>query len=176
LNLLKGVAPGLAHVAVFFNPDTSPYAPFYVRAAQEEGERLAVKVTAAGLRDAAEIEPAIATLGGSENGGLLVLPDGGFTTKNRASIIALAARYRVPAIYAVQFYAADGGLMSYGADLTRQFRDGATYVDRILRGAKPAELPVQFATKFELVINLKAASALGLTIPRRLMIDAEVIQ
>jgi putative ABC transport system substrate-binding protein len=175
LTLLKDVVPSLTRVALFFNPDTSPYAPFYLQTARETGERVALKVSAAGVRDGAGIDPAVAAMSGANDGGLIVLPDGGFTAAHGAAIIALAAQYRVPAIYAVRFYAVNGGLMSYGADLTRQFRDGASYVDRILRGAQPAELPVQFATKFELVINLKAANALGLTVPRRLLIDAEVI-
>ncbi len=176
LNVLKAMAPAVSRVAVFFNPDTSPYAPFYIQAAQEEGERLALRVTAAGVRSADEIDPAIATLTDAGNGGLIILPDGGFTAKYGTTVIALAAKYRVPAIYAVRFYAANGGLMSYGADLTQQFYDGATYVDRILRGAKPGDLPVQFATKFQLSINIRTASALGLTIPRHLMVGAELIQ
>jgi putative ABC transport system substrate-binding protein len=100
----------------------------------------------------------------SGDGGLAVHPDG-FNIENRATTIALAAKHRVPAIYAGRYNVVDGGLMSYGPEILATFRDGATYVDRILRGAKPGELPVQFATKFDLVINLKAAKALGLTIP-----------
>jgi putative tryptophan/tyrosine transport system substrate-binding protein len=177
LNLLKTVAPAVSQVAVFFNPDTSPYAQFYVKAAQEEGERLGLKVTAASVRLPDEIDPAIAPLtAASANGGLMVLPDGGFTARYGVVVIALAAKYRVPAIYAVRFYAINGGLMSYGADLTRQFYDGAAYVDRILRGAKPIELPVQFATNFQLSINIKVANALGLTVPRHLIVGAELIQ
>ncbi len=176
LNLLKTVAPAVSHIAVFFNPDTSPYSQFYVRAAQQEGERLAIKVTAVGVRSADEIDPAIAAMAGSANGGMIFLPDGGFTANYGPTVIALAAKYRVPAIYAVRFYAANGGLMSYGADLTRQFYDGATYVDGILRGAKPSELPVQFATTFQLSINTTAANNLGLTIPRHLVVGSELIQ
>src|SRR5262249_52489602 len=145
LSLLKDMAPRLTRVTLLFNPDGPPVAP-YVRAAEEAGERLALKVTAAGVRDVAAIEPTIAAMAGSDDGGLLPLPDGGFNVLNRATTIALAAKYRVPAIYNGRFFATDGGLMSYAADLRQGYRDGATYVDRILRGAKPGELPVQFAT------------------------------
>ena len=176
VSLLKDIVPQLGHVGVFFNPDTSPYAPFYVRTAEEIGKSLAVKVTAASVRNTEEIEPAIASMAGTEKGGLVVIPDGGFTALNISTVIAFAAKYRVPAIYAVRLYVAKGGLLSYAADLTRQFRDGATYVDRILRGAKPADLPVQFATNFNTAINLKTAKALDLTIPLHLMIGAEVFR
>jgi putative ABC transport system substrate-binding protein len=175
LALLKDMAPQLSSVAVLFNPDTAAYAPFYFRYAQTSAERLGLKVTAASVRDTATLASAIAAAGDGR-GGLVVLPDGGFFAQNSAIAISLAARYRVPAIYSVRFYAANGGLMSYGADLTSQFRDGAGYVDRILRGASPRDLPVQFATSFELVINMKVANALGLTVPQRLLVDAELIE
>jgi putative ABC transport system substrate-binding protein len=105
-----------------------------------------------------------------------VLPDGGFFGTQSQMTIALLAQRRVPAIFAVRFYAVNGGLMSYGADLTEQFRDGAAYVERVLRGAEIRTLPVQFATRFELVINMKAANALGLAVPNRLLMDAELIE
>jgi putative ABC transport system substrate-binding protein len=175
LSLLKDMEPRLVRVALLFNPDTMPQAPFYVRVAQDAGERLKLKITAAGVRDAAGIEPAIAAMAGSNDGGLLLLPDGGFNSSNRATTIALAAKYRVPAIYPSRPYVADGGLMSYGADQTLQYSDGATYVDRLLRGAKPADLPVQFATKFELVINLKTAKALGLEASQQLQSLADEV-
>ena len=173
LSLLKDVAPTLTRVAILFHPEAT-YAPFYVRTAQDAGERLSLKVTAAVVPDVGAIEPAIAAMSG--DGGLAVFPDG-FNITNRGITIALAAKHRVPAIYAGRYNVVDGGLMSYGADILVAFRDGATYVDRILRGAKPSELPVQFATKFDLVINLKTAKALGLTIPETLLATAdEVIQ
>ena len=175
LALLKEMAPQLSHMAVLFNPDTAAYAPYYFRYAQTSGERLGLKVTAASVRDTATLASAISAAADGR-GGLVVLPDGGFFAQNSAIAISLAARYRVPAIYSVRFYAANGGLMSYGADLTSQFRDGAVYVDRILRGASPRELPVQFATNFELVINMRVANALGLTVPHRLTIDAQLIE
>jgi putative ABC transport system substrate-binding protein len=164
LSLLKDMAPRLTRVAVLFHPEAT-WAPFYVRTAQDAGERLSLKVTAAVVPDVAAIEPAIAAMSG--DGGLAVFPDG-FNITNRATTIALAAKYRVPAIYTGRYNVVDGGLMSYGAEVRPVFRDGATYVDRILRGAKPAELPVSFATKFDLVINLKTARALGLDVPRTL--------
>jgi len=106
----------------------------------------------------------------------IILPDGGFIAGNRNTVIEVAARDKLPAIYGARFYVANGGLMSYGADLTGQFRDGAEYVDRILRGATPADLPIQFSTKFDLVINAATAEALKLVIPQNLLLDAEVIE
>jgi putative ABC transport system substrate-binding protein len=172
LNLLKDMAPRLRRVALFFNSDTAPYAAFYVRAAHDASARMGINITAASVRDTAEIEPAIAAIAVSGDGGLLVLPDV-FFRLNAATTIALAAKYRAPTIYNDRSYATAGGLMSYGTDLRLQFRDGATYVDRILRGAKPAQLPVQFATKFELVINMKTAKALGLDVSPQLQVLAD---
>ena len=146
-----------------------------MRTARDASERLAVRITAAGVRDAAGIEPVIAALGGSDDGGLIVLPDGGFNILNRATTISLAAKYRVPAIYPSRFVAADGGLMSYGTNPRQVYRDGASYVDRILRGAKVSDLPVQFSTKFELVINLKTAKALGLDVSQQLQFLADEV-
>jgi putative ABC transport system substrate-binding protein len=174
LSLLKEMAPRLARAALLFNPDTAPYASLYVQAAQDAGERLGLKVTAVGMSEVAGIEPAIEAMAGANDGCLLALPDI-FNQLNRATTIALAAKYRVPAIYIARYYAVDGGLMSYGADARLQYRDGASYVDRILRGAKPAELPVQFPTKYELVINLKTAKALGLSVPETLLARADEV-
>jgi putative ABC transport system substrate-binding protein len=172
LGLLKDAAPRLGRVALLFQRDVAaPYASYYLRAAQEAGETLAIKATAAGLRDVAEVEPAIAAMAGSDDGGLMVLPG----IRYVATIIALAAKYRLPAIYSARFYAADGGLMSYGAETLPQWRESATYVDRILRGAKVSELPVQFPTKFDLVVNLKTAKAIGLTIPGSFLLRADEV-
>jgi ABC-type uncharacterized transport system substrate-binding protein len=174
LSLLKDMAPRLVRVALLFNPDTVPHSELYVRAAQAAGKPLAVTIAAAWVRNRAEIEAAIAAMVG--DGGLLLVPDV-FHQTNGATTIALADKYRVPAIYYERRYATDGGLMSYGADLKLQYRDGATYVDRILRGARPSDLPVQFATKFELVINLKTAKALGFDVSQNLLsIADEVIE
>jgi putative ABC transport system substrate-binding protein len=174
LSLLKDLAPQLARVALLFNPDTAPFAPLYLQAAQDAGQRLGLKITAAGVRDVTGIEPAIAAMAGADGGGLLVLPDV-FNVLNRTTMIALAASHRVPTIFPQRFNVLDGGLISYGPNGMLQFRDAATYVDRILRGAKVSELPVQFPTKFELVINLKTAKALGLTLSRDILFIADEV-
>jgi putative ABC transport system substrate-binding protein len=170
LGLLKDAAPRLSRVALLFQRQVAaPYAAYYLRAAQDAGEPLAIKAMEAGLRDVAEIEPAIAAMAGADDGGLMVLPG----IRDVPTIITLAARYRVPAIYSARSYVADGGLMSYGGDVLRPYREGATYVDRILRGAKVSELPVQFPTKFDLVVNLKTAKAIGLTVPEAFLLRAD---
>jgi putative tryptophan/tyrosine transport system substrate-binding protein len=137
---------------------------------------LGVKVNAAAVDDAAAIEPIIAAMASFDDGGVVALPDV-FVADNLATLIGLAEKYRVPVIYNRQGFIARGGLMAYGPDHLSQYHDGATYVDRILRGTKLADLPVQFAIKFELAINLKTAKSLGLTIPETLLATAdEVIQ
>jgi putative tryptophan/tyrosine transport system substrate-binding protein len=176
LSLLKEMMPTLAHVGVFFNSDTAPYASRYLRNAQEVSGQLHVTVGALSVRHAGEIAPAIADFASPGRAGLIVLPDGGFTGVNRMAVIEAAARHKLPAIYAARFYVASGGLMSYAADLTGQFRSGAEYADRILRGASPADLPIQFPTKFDLVINAATADALGLIVPPDLLVDAELIE
>jgi putative ABC transport system substrate-binding protein len=176
LSLLKAMMPALTRAGLLFNPDTAPYASHYLRTAKEVGEQLRVTVAAIDVRRASEIEPALDAFADSGRAGLIVLPDGGFTSVNKTAVIETTARYKLPAIYGARFYVVNGGLMSYGADLTGQFRDGADYVDRILRGAVPADLPVQFSTKFDLVINAVTAEALGLTIPPHLLVDAELIE
>jgi putative tryptophan/tyrosine transport system substrate-binding protein len=130
--------------------------------------------TAVDVHAAVEIERAIAPFAGQPDGGLVVLPHPN-TAANRASIIILAARYRLPAIYPFRYFAIEGGLMSYGIDQIDQWRGAATYVDRILKGEKPADLPVQAPTKFELVINLKTAKALGLEVPAKLLALADEV-
>jgi putative tryptophan/tyrosine transport system substrate-binding protein len=175
VNLLKEMMPPLERVGVFFNPETAPYASHYLRTAWELGEKLHVAVVAISVRRPDEIEPAMARFAGSGRAGLIVLPDGGFIAGNQKTVIESAARHKLPAIYGARFYVMNGGLMSYGADLTGQFRDGAEYVDRILRGTVPADLPIQFSTRFDLVINAAAAEALGLVVPPHLLLDAELI-
>ena len=133
-------------------------------------------MTAAKVHDSSGVEPAIAAFAAKETGGLIVLPDPIFNTL-RDSIVEWAARYRLPAIYPFPFYARAGGLLSYGIDQIDQFRGAAGYVDRILKGEKPGDLPVQAPSKYELVINLKTAKALGLTVPRSVLAQAnEVIE
>ena len=135
---------------------------------------LAIDIVPIGVENAADIERAIDSFARVANGGLVVPPDS-TTILHRNLIIALAARHRLPAVYAFRFFVAAGGLMSYSTDLADQYRQAATYVDRILRGDKPADLPVQAPTKFETVINLKTARALGLTVPPGLLVAADEV-
>ena len=147
-----------------FNPDTAPYAEAFRRQAEASARSLGMELVAFPVRNDAEIERAMTAVGREAGGGLIVLPDA--TTNTRSElIIALAARHRVPALYAYAFQAAGGGLISYGVDVAESFRSAASYADRILRGEKPADLPVQAPVKFLLVVNLKTAKALGLDVP-----------
>jgi putative ABC transport system substrate-binding protein len=173
LGLLKEVAPQLARVAVVLNPDSPPHAGIW-RAIEAAAPGIGVRVTQAGVRTAAEIEPAINTFAEEPAGGLLVLS---YTLANinRRLIIGLAERHRLPAIYPFRHMVVDGGLVSYGVDPAEQFGAAAVYVDRILRGEKPGELPVQGPTKFHLVVNLKTAKALGLTIPESFQLRADEV-
>jgi ABC-type uncharacterized transport system substrate-binding protein len=176
LDLLKRTAPGVSRVALMFNPNSATFAEsFYLRPFLAAASSIAVEPVAARVQDTAEIERALAGLGREPGGGLIVVPDN-FTTVNRKLIIALAAQYRLPAIYPYRYFCNDGGLMAYGVDLIDLFRRAASYVDRILKGAKPADLPVQSPTKFEFVINIKTANALGLTVPQilRTAVDAVI--
>jgi len=173
LELLSAIAPGLKRAAAVFNPDTSPpslYMPSFETAARS----LNVMTITAPVRSDGEIETAIVALGREPGGGLVVMP-GPFNIVHRAPIILAAARNNVPAVYGNSDSVRDGGLLSYGVDRVDQWRRGATYVDRILRGAKPAELPVQLPTKFEMTVNLKTAKALGLTIPPNLLAIADEV-
>jgi putative ABC transport system substrate-binding protein len=173
LELLKEVAPHVTHVAVLLHPEQIPHAGMW-RAVEAVAPSFRVQLTAAAVRDAAEIEHAIDLFAGEPGGGLIVFPSGA-TIVHRALIIALAARHRLPAVYQYRQFVTDGGLMSYGNDLVDQYRQAATYVDRILRGEKPGDLPVQQPTKFELIINLKTAKALGLEIPPTLLARADEV-
>jgi putative ABC transport system substrate-binding protein len=172
--LLKQIAPGVGRMGFMFNPDTAPYAEPFLRTAEAAARSLGAELTALRVHNDAEIERAIMALASQPGGGLIVLPE---ATNNARSelIVGLAARYRVPAIYAFRFQAAGGGLISYGVDLADSFRAAAAYVDRILRGEKPADLPVQAPTKFALIINLKTAQALGLTAPTSLLARADEV-
>ena len=174
LEMLKEAAPGVARAALMFNPDTSPHYYVYLRSFEAEPRSIAVEVTAAPVRNTAEIEEAIAKLGREPGGGLIVPPDA-FTIVHHQLFIRLAQQHRLPAIYGVRTSVAQGALISYGPDPYDLFRRSASYVDRILQGAKPADLPVQQPTKFELAINLKTAKALGLQIPDKLLALADEI-
>jgi putative ABC transport system substrate-binding protein len=162
LELLKEVAPRLARAAAIFNPET--HSGQYWQSIEAAAPSLAVKFTRAPVRGAAEIERAVEALARGPNGGLLVMPDS-FTLTHRELIVTLAERHRLPSIYPFRVFPASGGLVSYGIDQVEIYRRAAAYVDRILRGANPGELPVEAPTKFELVINLKTAKALGLDVP-----------
>jgi putative tryptophan/tyrosine transport system substrate-binding protein len=171
LELLKEIAPGVERVALLGNPDVV-FAKSFLRSLEAVAPTFAVKPVAAEVRNAADIESAIDAFAREPKGGLLTVP--AFTASiHRALIFEMAARHRLPAVYPFRFYAADGGLASYGPDQVDQYRRAAGYVDRILRGAKPADLPVQAPTKFDLVINLKTAKALGLDIPPSLIARAD---
>jgi len=163
LELLKEIAPEITRVAVVHDPGNPP-APVFLRAIDAAASSLAVELTRAGVHDAAGIEQAIEMAAREPNSGLIALTDV-VTNVHRELIIRLAAQYRLPAVYTFRYWATSGGLASYGADVLDQWRGAASYVDRILKGEKPAQLPVVQPTKFELVINLKTAKALALTIP-----------
>jgi putative ABC transport system substrate-binding protein len=175
LEVLSEVAPGLKRAVIIFNPDTAPVSA-HMPSLETAARSIKVTPINAPVHNDVEIEAAISALGRELGNGLVIHPDV-FMVVHRAPIISAAARNNVPAVSATPTFARDGGLLAYGADLVDTNRCAATYVDRILRCAKPAELPVQFATKYELVINLKTAKALGLTIPETLLATAdEVIQ
>ena len=175
VGLLKEIAPRTEHVALLFNPATTVPLQFFLPSIQAGASSLAVEVSAAPVHAKDEIEGAIAALTRKPGGGLIVMPDV-FNELNRELIIALAARYGVPAIYYNRFFSEPGGLFSYGDARGEQFRLAAGYIDRILKGEKPADLPVQAPTKFELIINLTTAKALGLTMPASLRVADEVIE
>jgi putative ABC transport system substrate-binding protein len=174
LELLKEIAPRVARVAMLFNPATSTFAEYYLNPFKAAAASFGVEAIAAHVHDTSELEPVIAAQAREPNGGLIVMPTG-FTSVHRVEITSLAARYRLPAVYPYRFFTEVGGLLSYGVDLTDNFRRAASYVDRILKGAKPSELPVQLPVKFELVINLKTAKALGLDVPLQLQQRADEV-
>jgi len=173
LEVLKTAAPAVTKVALIYNPKTTPYAG-YLRSIETSAPSLGVELIARGVADVAGIAPVIAMAGAAANGGLIVFPDF-FTSANNELIIAAAAQNRVPAIYPYRYFAANGGLMSYGVNTAEEFRRAAGYVNRIPRGAKRSELPVQAPNKFELVVNFKTAKALGLTIPQTLLATADEV-
>jgi putative ABC transport system substrate-binding protein len=171
LELLKEIVPGLRRVAVIFNPETSTSSTSYLHSVETAAHLFSVEATGAPVHHAGDLELAISSLVREPGGGLIVLPDS-FTASHLKQIIELAARYRLPAIYAAADYA---GLMSYGTIPADLYRRTASYVDQILKGANPANLPVQAPTKFALVINLKTAKALGLIVPPSLLDRADEV-
>jgi putative ABC transport system substrate-binding protein len=176
VELLKEIAPRVSRVAVLFNPTAAPYADHYLNAINAAAASFAVKVVVAPVHSASKLEAVVAAQARQPTSGLIVIPET-FTIAHRAEIASVAARHRLPAVYPYRLFAEAGGLLAYGDDLPDNFRHAASFVDRILKGAKPADLPVEQPTKFELVINLKTATALGLTIPPALLRRADhVIQ
>jgi ABC-type uncharacterized transport system substrate-binding protein len=163
LELLKEIAPHVARVAFLFNPATAPY-EYYLSSFKAAARSFAVEAIAAPVRDRSELEPVITALARAPNGGLVLMTDT-FLLNHREEITSLAVRYRLPAVYPYRAFPEAGGLLSYGNDTHDNFRRAASYVDRILKGAKPSELPVQAPVKFDLAIKLKTAKALGLEIP-----------
>jgi putative ABC transport system substrate-binding protein len=173
LELLSEIAPGLKRVVIMFNPDTSP-ASTYMPSLETAARSLKVMPIITPVHSDVEIETAIVGLGHEPGGGLVVMPDG-FMFVHRAAIISAAARNNLPAVSFQSRFAIEGGLLSYAPNMPDITRRAATYVDRILRGAKPADLPVQFPTKYHMVVNLKTAKALGLTVPQSILLRADEV-
>jgi putative tryptophan/tyrosine transport system substrate-binding protein len=173
LEALKEIAPGTTRVMVFLDASSPPMVGM-LRSIEAAGRALRVQVSAATVTNVAEIEPAVEVFAQEPNGALIVLATP-FSNAHRALLIALAAKHQLPAIYPYRYFVAEGGLASYGVDPADQYRQAASYIDRILRGTKPGDLPVQQPTKFELVINLKTAKMLGLDVPATLLGRADEV-
>jgi putative ABC transport system substrate-binding protein len=174
LELLKGIAPQVARVSIIYNPQTAPYAGTFLRSIETAGPAFAIQSIAMPIQDAGTIEKAVEASAREINSSLILLPDV-TTTVQEKLIVKLAAQHCLPAIYPWRHFVTAGGLMSYAADLPNLWRRAATYVDLVLKGEKPANLPVQQPTKFEFVINLKTAKALGLDIPPQLLARADEV-
>jgi putative ABC transport system substrate-binding protein len=174
LEMLKAIAPDVRRMALMFDPDTTPFYPVFLREFGAAPKSLAVELSASAVHNEAEIEAAIVAFARELGVGLIAAP-GAFINTRRHLIMALTERHRLPAIYGLRQFVTEGALMSYGPDTADIVRRSASYVDRILRGEKPADLPVQSPTKYELVINLKTAKALGLEVPRMLLARADEV-
>ena len=174
VEILKEVAPAIAGVATIYNPKTAPYGKEFFRQIKGAASSLTIEAIDASIQQAADLRRTIAEVAAKPRGGLIVLPDR-FTTVHRDLIVELAAQHRLPAIFPFRYFAVSGGLVSYGVDPLDTFRRSASYVDRILKGESPSELPVQAPTKFELVINLKTAKSLTLAVPDRLLALADEV-
>jgi putative ABC transport system substrate-binding protein len=175
LQIMKDCAPKVSRIAVVFDPDNPSWAA-YLRTIETAAPSFKVQLTPMGVRDAAEIEANITAFAAEPDGGLIVLPSP-VTQRYRGPLIAIAGQRRLPAVYPYRHFVAEGGLISYGIDLPSLYKQAASYVDRILKGAKPADLPVQLPTAFELVVNLKTAKSLGFELPASLVARAnEVIE
>jgi putative ABC transport system substrate-binding protein len=174
LEALKQTAPPVTRVALVFNPHSAPFADLFLRPVEAAAASFSVAPIKAAVREPADVDRVFDALAREPNGGVMVLPDISMTNY-REAIVALAARHRVPAVYPFRFFAVSGGLMSYGTDSAEIFRRAAGYVDRILKGTSPGELPIQAPNKYELVINLKTARALGLEVPPMLLARADEV-
>jgi putative tryptophan/tyrosine transport system substrate-binding protein len=174
LELLKQVSPGVVRVAAMFNPETYPYYAIHLRSFETVAHAISIELNGAPIHSPAEVDETFAKLGQQPGSAVLVLPDP-YTTVHRRAIVEAAARSRVPATYSFRNQIKEGALMSYGADTRDIFRRAAVYIDRILKGTRPADLPVQAPTKFELAFNLKTAAALGLTVPPLLLATADEV-
>jgi putative tryptophan/tyrosine transport system substrate-binding protein len=174
LELLKEIAPGVTRVGVMFKPALSHAIPLFQDSLKLAAPKFGVELIEAPVHDSAAIEVVLTGLGREPGGGLILLPDT-FLASHLKLIVEMAARQQLPAIYPFRYFVGAGGLVSYGPDVDDQFRQAAGYVDRILRGEKPGDLPVQQPTKFEMVINLKTAKALGLTVPDKLLVAADEV-
>jgi putative ABC transport system substrate-binding protein len=174
LEMLTEIAPGVRRITLMFNPQTAPYYPVFLREFGSAPASLAVELSETPVHDDAELEEALTAFARKPGGGLIVAPDP-FMNTHRGLVMTLAERYRLPAIYGFRQYVTEGALISYGPDTSDIVRRSASYVDRILKGAKPGELPVQAPVKFELVINFKTAKALGLDVPRQLQQRADEV-
>jgi putative ABC transport system substrate-binding protein len=174
LEMLTQIAPGVRRVTLIFNPDTTPFYPDFLRELGGAVALLAVQLAASPVHDEAEIEAALTAFAREPAGGLIVAPDA-FINNHRRLIMALSERHRLPAIYGFQQFVREGALISYGPDTAEIVRQSASYVDRILKGEKPSDMPVQAPTKYELAINLKTANALGLEVPPTLLAMADEV-
>jgi putative ABC transport system substrate-binding protein len=174
VELLKAIAPHVAKMAIVFNPASATYFEYWLNPIKAAAASFGVEAFVTPVHDGSELDSVFAAQAREPNNGVITMPDP-FTLARRVEIVSLAARYRIPVVYPYRFFAEAGGLLAYGVDLADNFRRAATYVDRILKGEKPSELPVQAPIKFELVINLKTAKALGLTVPDTLLVAADKV-
>jgi putative ABC transport system substrate-binding protein len=170
------VSPGVDHAAILFNPETAPYFAYYVEPFKAAARSLGIEPVVSPVRSSEDIESAITMVAAKPNGSLIVPPDIFIARRdNLQHVKALASRYRMPVVYPYRFMIDDGGLISYGIDQLDLYRRAPVYVDRVLRGANPADLPVQLPTKFEMAVNLKIARELGLTLPATLLGRADEV-
>ena len=174
VELLKEIAPRVARVTMVLNPAMAPFASYYLNPFKVAAASFGMDAIVAPVEDMAKLEGVVATLAREPNSGLIVMPDA-FTISHHADVTSLAARYRVPTVYPFRIFAEVGGLVSYGSNALDEFRRAASYADRILKGAKPSELPVQTPINFDLVVNLKTAKVLGLDVPSSIRLRADEV-